>query len=305
MSSTNVDFFVVGAARAGTTSIYNYLSKHPKIFLPNVKECNFFSNVESMDYEVYETPEEDKQYHMKIIKSFEIYQSLFKNAKPNEVKGEVSPSYLWDKDSAKRIYEYNPRAKIIISLRNPIHRAFSHYLMHYNTGYEKEKCFEDALKAKKNKIWGGGNQYLEMSLYNEQIKMYFKYFDKENIKILIYEDWIKDIGKYVNEIYSFLGIDTIEEFKMDKKHNESVTIKNRKVINFFRQKTIKRALNKVLSDEFKEKIKKDFFSDISEKVNINLETYVKLQAYYKADVAKLEDFLKIPLSEKWQFNYDK
>lgn len=304
MNNAKVDFFVVGAARSGTTSIYNYLSLHPQVFLPKVKECNFFSNVESIDYEVYKTPDLNKYYHMKIIKSYEVYQSLFKNANSNAIKGEVSPSYLWDKDSAKNIFEYNPNAKIIISLRNPIVRAFSHYLMHLNTGHEKKQSFEEALKADKIKIWGGGNLYLEMGLYYEQVKAYFNYFDSKSIKILIYEDWILNTEKYMNEVYDFLNINAFNNFDLDIKHNETLRLKNRGFINFFRQKKIKYILNEVLSEETREKIKHDFFKDDKEKEKIKADTNKELRQYYKSDIKELESLIQVPLLSKWKLNYD-
>ena len=67
MKATPVDFFVIGVARGGTTSLYNYLQQHTEVFLPCVKECNYFSEVESLDKEVYLDPEAGKEYHMKII----------------------------------------------------------------------------------------------------------------------------------------------------------------------------------------------------------------------------------------------
>lgn len=299
-----VDFFVVGAARSGTTSIYNYLSQHPQVFLPNVKECNYFSDVESMDQEVYIDPELGKQYHMKIINSNTVYESLFKNAESEKLKGEVSPSYLWDRSSAKKISEHNKNAKIIISLRNPIYRAYSHYLMHYNTGYEKEKSFEDAIKAEKISIWGGGNLYLEMGLYYEQVKRYFEFFDPKNIKILIYEEWVKDIDEYINQIYNFLDLDEFHDFDLNKKHNKTIAIKNRKVINFFRQNGIKKALNKVLSDDVKDKIKINFFSKEGNLETLNEQTVKNLKKYFIADVEKLEKLIQIPLLNKWQLRDD-
>ena len=80
MKATLVDFFVIGVARGGTTSLHNYLQQHPEIFLPSVKECNYFSEVESLDKEVYLDPEAGKEYHMKIIQSEEVYNSLFSDA---------------------------------------------------------------------------------------------------------------------------------------------------------------------------------------------------------------------------------
>lgn len=299
MNNDKVDFFVVGAARSGTTSIYRHLSMHPEIFLPRVKECNYFSKIDSLDQEVYKTPKKGKQYHMKIITSPEVYSSLFSEAGNHLLKGEVSPSYLWDKESAKRIHEYNPKAKIIISLRNPIYRAYSHYLMHLNTGYEKQPTFEEAISAEKIKVWGGGNLYLEMGLYYEQVQPYFELFDREQIKIIIYEDWVKDIEKTMNDLHAFLGLKQFNDYDLTTKHNETVYLKNGNIINFLRQKNIKRTLNKLLPEELKDKIKRNFFGDNIEKQEINPETYNRLKDYYKKDISELEKMICLELSQNW------
>jgi len=299
MNKDKVEFFVVGAARSGTTSIYKHFSMHPEIFLPRVKECNFFSNIESLDQEVYKTPKKEKQYHMKIITSPEVYSSLFSEAEDDLLKGEVSPSYLWDKESAKRIYEYNPNAKIIISIRNPIYRAYSHYLMHLNTGYEKQPTFEKAISAKKIRIWGGGNLYLEMGLYYEQIRSYFELFDTDQIKIIIYEEWVKDIEKTMNDLHVFLGLKPFNNYDLTKKNNETIHLKNGNIINFLRQKNIKRTLNKLLPEELKDKIKRTFFVDNIEKQEINPETYERLKEYYKNDISELEKMIGLELSQNW------
>ncbi|MBL4663061.1 MAG: sulfotransferase [Flavobacteriaceae bacterium] len=206
MKATPIDFFVIGVARGGTTSLYNYLQQHPDIFLPEVKECNYFSEVESLDKEVYLKPDAGKEYHMKIIQSSDVYDELYEEAKEKQMKGEVSPSYLWDETTAQRIYDYNKGAKFIVTLRNPIERAHSHYLMHYHTGYDKAASFEKSLESERNSIWGGGNMYLEMGLYHSQLKAYFDLFNKDQIKIVITEEWTRNSCESMEDIFDFLGV---------------------------------------------------------------------------------------------------
>ena len=90
-----VDFFVVGAARSGTTTLYQYLSKHPDIYVPRVKELNYFSKVSSSQPQDYALPKPEQEYNTKIIQSPEVYRALFSQAKPSQIKGDISPSYLW------------------------------------------------------------------------------------------------------------------------------------------------------------------------------------------------------------------
>ena len=299
MKAITVDFFVIGVARGGTTSLYNYLQQHPDVFLPKVKECNYFSEVESFDKEVYLLPEEGKEYHMKIIQSETVYSNLFSEAKPGQLKGEVSPSYMWDTNSAKRIYEHNKEAKLIVSLRNPIERAHSHYLMHYHTGYDKAPSFEDALKAKKNDIWGGGNLYQEMGLYYEQLKAYYGLFDKSNIKIIISEDWTQQNGEALKDIYAFLRLEAYDEYQEEAAFNSAKQLKNKGLLDFLRSERIKRSLKWFLPEKTKDRIKEQLFYKEAEKQALDANTYNSLKEYYKEDIKKTGALIGIDLTRKW------
>ena len=301
MSSFKVDFFVVGAARCGTTSLYNYLSQHPQIYLPAIKELNYFSNVESKDHATYLKPKKDKHYHTKIIKKEEVYKSVFEDAKKKQQKGDISPSYLWDKETAKRIYAHNPNAKIIISLRNPVQRAFSHYVMNVSIGHENAQSFADALKKEPELIWGGGSLYLQLSAYYEAVKPYFDVFPKENICILVFEDWIKNKDKTLTDIYEFIGVDKEFEVNHTDKHNEKVAYKNLKTLNFLRSNRIKPILDSFLSEKLKEKIKTKIFKKEAPDFTIDSQLETKLSASFKDDVAKLEKLTDIPFLKKWGY----
>jgi uncharacterized protein YfkK (UPF0435 family) len=300
MKALKVDFFVIGAARGGTTSLYHYLQQHPDIFLPKVKECNFFSKVESLDSEVYLPPKPGKEYHMKIIRSKEVYNSLFSEAREGQLKGEISPAYLWDPVSAARIHEHNRDAKIIVSLRNPIDRAYSHYLMHYHTGYDKAETFEEALKAPRHEIWGGGNLYLEMGRYYSQLKPYYERFDPQNIKVIISEEWTRNNGEALDDIYNFLGLESFSAAEMEASHNASVQLKNKGLLDFLRSETIKKSINRVLPQKAKDKIKERIFYKEMEKEPLNSATYETLKEYFAADVRKTEELTGKDLSKIWK-----
>lgn len=299
MKNSLVDFFVVGVARGGTTSLYNYLQHHPDIFLPLVKECNYFSKVESLDDEVYETPEEGREYHMKIIQSEEVYHQLFQGALESQVKGEVSPSYFWDRNAAKRIYDYNKDAKIIVTLRNPIERAHSHYVMHHYTGYDKFNSFEGSLDSERNDIWGGGNMYLEMGLYFSQLKPYYDLFGAAQIKVIVSEEWTKNSFKTLSEIYDFLGVKPYEGEWADETFNASKQLKNKGLLDALRANSVKKSLRRILPKKTREKIKEQLFYKEAPKQEILPETYDRLKAYYKDDIEKTEVLIGKQLSQCW------
>ena len=112
-----VDFFIVGAPKAGTTSLYHYLNQHPAIEMSRIKEPNFFSSKSLKESGTY--------YRSIIVDNQEDYHSLFNLGNEGVLFGDASVSYLFYNDVANKIKNYNHLAKIIIVLRNPIERAFS------------------------------------------------------------------------------------------------------------------------------------------------------------------------------------
>ena len=225
MKNFKVDFFVVGAARSGTTSLYNYLKQHPDLFLPNIKELNHFSKVESNQPQDYQRPKKEILYHTKIISSPEVYQDLYEEATAQQRKGDISPSYLWESNTAQRIFDHNPEAKIIVTLRNPVERAFSHYVMNLSVGYDTEPSFERAIQAKEKRIWGGGNLYLEWSRYYQSLKSYYNLFPAEQIKVLIFEDWTSRKQESLEKLFHFLEVDPLHEIDLSDQFNQKVGYK--------------------------------------------------------------------------------
>ena len=133
------DFFIVGAPKAGTTSLYFYLEQHPEIFMSAVKETNYFS------YEA--TVKQNLYYNERGINDWEEYLKLFSEAGKKKAIGEASVSYLFYPEVAEAIKAKFPEGKIIIMLRNPVERALSHYNMDYKLGYVKTS-FDEILFSK-------------------------------------------------------------------------------------------------------------------------------------------------------------
>ena len=120
-----VDFFIVGAAKSGTTSLYYYLNEHPEIEMSTQKETDFFSDSAIQKQGLY--------YGENRINTLEKYHNLFPTTQEKKY-GEASVSYLFYEDVPEKIKAYNSKGKIIIMLRNLVDRAFSHYLMDYRLG---------------------------------------------------------------------------------------------------------------------------------------------------------------------------
>ena len=175
------DFIGLGAQKAGTSWIYGCLYEHAQLCLP-VKEIHFFSR--------------DRHY----AKGIEWYEEYFSSCSPDLLKGELSTSYLYSPDAAKRIYEYRPGVKLIACLRNPITRAFSNYQNDIMAGQVSPNIpFERAVEKHP--------EYLEQGFYSQQLSHYFKRFDQGQLLLLIYEDSRKDALKFIQTIFHFLDVD--------------------------------------------------------------------------------------------------
>jgi Sulfotransferase family len=193
------DFFIVGAAKAGTTSLYTYLNDVPEVCMSTIKEPHFFSpNV---------LPE--SLFHA--INTKEEYLKMFKVSPRHRTLGEASPTYLWDKDSAKAIHSKVPDAKIIMMLRDPILRAYSHYLHHVRIGWDKrsfDQAINDDFQSDSVNVWKVPNLYVTQGFYADQARRYFDLFDPANIKIIIFEEFVKDTRNHVAGVMRFLGLES-------------------------------------------------------------------------------------------------
>jgi len=183
------NFFIVGAPKAGTTSMYFYLKDHQEIFMSPIKEPNFFS--------VSIIPSD---YFLKPIRDEKKYQKLFDGITNEKVIGEATPHYLRDPHAPKLIRDRIPHAKILIILRNPVERTFSHYLDYHSYGIEKMPFLE----AIQSSQWS--DHYVEGSLYSTQVKRYFDTFGEKQVKVIFLEEMMKYQEETIKEVLDFLEV---------------------------------------------------------------------------------------------------
>jgi hypothetical protein len=179
-----VDFFIVGAPKSATTSLYHYLGQHEGISMSTIKEPDFFSHTELHKQKLY--------YKSKPVSDINTYHNLFLTKKKSQLLGEASVSYLFYPKVSERIFSYNPNAKIIIVLRNPVERTVSHYQMDKRLGFIKYNLADvlnDSTIENHSLYY---QQYIQLSYYYQQVKKYIDVFGKENICILKYDDLKKN-----------------------------------------------------------------------------------------------------------------
>ena len=277
-----VNTFIVGAPKTGTTSLYYYLNQHTNVCMSSIKEPNFFSakEVNSLFYK------------SQIVDEINEYHKLFSQNK-KQIIGEASVSYLFFDEVPNRIYKYNPKAKIIILLRNPIERALSHYLMDFRLGFCSEN-FEDII-AQPEIFPQYYQQYLELGNYFLQLKRYLNVFNENQLSIVFYDDLKSDSQKVMKHIFSFLEI----EFQhLDYSiQNSFLSPSNIFVSELYKFNSLRKIVKSLFPEPFLSLVKSIFFSNNS-KPTFSDSIIKQLNAYYKSDIVELEKLLNKDLS-KW------
>lgn len=280
------NLFIVGAPKAGTSSLYVYLANIPGIFMSKVKEPNYFSRKTIPDHGL-----------VKPIRDKSKYLGLFKKVKDEKIIGEASPSYLSDPEAPKLIHDIIPDAKIITSLRDPVERTFSFYLNLVRIGRMKGSFHEELQKSLKHvKAYNQISLRLETGLYAEDIQRYLDIFGSTQVKILIFEEFVKDPKKTLNEILSFLKIDyELDDFEGEAYNKFGVA---RGPISQFllRDMRLRRVVEKIVPPSGRRVLREKLLLKNEEKPKMNQEDRKTLIQFYREDGIKLQKILgkKLP-----------
>ena len=206
MSEKMPEFIIIGAAKSGTTALYEYLVEHPDVFMSPIKETNFFAWDDNDVKSIF--GHKPKNYFP--VKSISKYQEIFAKAEADKVCGEASPLYLESATATKKIHGMIPDVKIIVILRNPADRAFSDYCMQIRHSYT-EKTVEVGLAPDSHSVQGGN--------YYTMLKQYYDIFPSENILVLKFEDLKNNPEKQAQKLFNFIGVDGKFLPDFNKRHN--------------------------------------------------------------------------------------
>ena len=240
--------------------------------------------------------EKKKKYHQKGI---EWYLQQFPN--DNNIKGEISPEYMFDEKAASRIKQHFPHTKIIICLRDPVNRAYSQYKFASQTLYIAS--FTKAIRKYP--------EFIERSKYYKQLKKYYDLFPRKKIKIVLFEDIKNNPEKTIQEVESFLNVKKIIPANINKKSNVTKEIK---------YPTINKILTKVQKIKTTKIGRIIWKSKTFTKIKLKIIHYIKkinkkntrpkelpyetkkeiYQQYFKEDIKKLEKLLNMNLSH-WKY----
>jgi len=284
------NFLIIGAAKAGTTSLYHYLNQHPQIFMSPVKEPYFFSFVGETPN--FQGPGAESVVN-EAITDIEKYKKLFENSISEIAIGESSASYLYIPKTAKFIHRYIPNIKMIAILRNPIDRAYSHFSMFVSEGREHISNFEKAILEEKKRLemnWGWSWQYTSVGLYYNQLKRFYNIFNKNQILIILYEDFRNNTIDIVRDIFAYLNVDEKFNPTLSVKYNVTLLPKNRSIHSFVKgDSKTKKIIKAVTPNNWRGRIYKSLNYGPPNKLSI--ETRRRLRPLFQEDIIKLQDLI--------------
>lgn len=207
------NFLIIGAMRSGTTSLARYLGAHPDVFMAPVKEVHYFD--------------------WNFDQGLDWYLAHFRGRTSESVVGEASQTYMYDALARQRMAETLPEARLLAILRNPVDRAYSHYWMNQAQGLE-QLDFPAALEAEKERLATGDRRgadrysYLDRGRYLKQLQDVCRYFPRESLSVVLFEDLRDDSPRTYLQACRFLGIDeTVIPPNLGTPINHFVTFRSR------------------------------------------------------------------------------
>lgn len=287
------NLFIVGAPKCGTTALHTYLGQHPEIFMAKDKENNHFAT----DLLPLTDP----------FRADERYFSMFRDVTQEKAVGESSVFYMLSKEAAINIYRFNPEAKIIIMLRNPVEMLPSyHAQMVYNgdediLNFEKALAAEDRRRNGKLKIKPGLRFderlfYREVISYSTQIKRYLSLFNRDQIFIIIYDDFKADTSGVYHEVLKFIGVKPY--FQTD-----FPIINQRKTYSYYRHSNLIKVIKKHIPEPLHQHLKYFFHpkSISTTPSQINHIIHMRLRNQISAEIEELGNLLSRDLNA-WSYS---
>lgn len=297
-SNARPDFIIVGAAKAGTTSVFEYLGEHPQVFITTPKETDFFA------YQVYGESERymhgvNQRAQEMVIRTPEAYRALFAGASATQVCGEASPSYMLDARIPALIHAWNPAVKIVMLLRDPAERAWSDFL--HNQLYGSEVLppdrFREAFEDSGRRLaegWRMNANYEIKGRYGEQLERFLAVLPREQIGVFFYDDLKKDPQAFMRDLYAFIGVDAAFTPRTEQRYNvNGVPAKGfikRTLYRFLYQPhAIKRVLRHFVPASVRRRLRFGLQWRVLERPPVlPPDVRAELAAHYLADIEKLE-----------------
>ena len=287
------NLFIVGPPRSGTTTLHDWLRQHPDIFMSSIKEPHFFSSIEFPDIE---------REVLRVTRNQQEYLSLFRDGEGMAIRGESSSHYLADPASAERIHEAVPDAKIITILRDPVQRAFSHYLLFGRRG--EQPAFNQVIRQcieRRPPYDNAAFNLVDMGLYHQQLQHYYQFFSPEQVLVVSFQKLQDQPADVLGEICDFLGVDggAVNDIDTDRASNPYMQPSNRLFGKLLSSNILTSFGLKIIPRPLLQKIRYGLLLKPGEKPELDAETRRLLTEIYEPEVGRLEELLNRDFASLW------
>lgn len=201
------DFFLVGAPKAGTSALHSALAQHPQLFLSSPKEPKYYMCGDSPP-PAYKGPG-DAHSNQEWIWQRERYLQLFDGAAEDQLAGESTPFYLYNRDARRRIAADRPDAKLVAVLRDPVDRAYSNWMHLWMDGLEPRADVVEAVRREPRRVddgWAPFWHYQGLGMYGRQVADLFDHFPREQVLLLRYRELVDTPDAALGRVFDFLGV---------------------------------------------------------------------------------------------------
>lgn len=294
--STLPNFLVIGVAKAGTTAMYQHLKAHPGVYMPPKKEPNFFSFDGTWPQHTPRRPA--------WVTTWEDYVALFDGVQDERAIGEASPRYFHSPIAPERIRDALPGARLVVLLRHPVERAFSHYMHMMNSGAFDYRPFVPLVREKVKTIatWDAepfACYGLRHSFYYDSLRRYFDAFAREQIKVYLFETYRTEPSAVLQDLYGFLGVDDGFLPDLGVRHNPTHGVPKSQLLHktVMRPNLIKSMAARVVPAKVRRRVSRTIWRRIrTRKPVLSDEVRREFMDIYREDVLKVQDLIGRDLS---------
>jgi hypothetical protein len=303
------NLFLVGAAKSGTTSLYEHLARHPDIYMCPIKEPHHYCTdincrqmtkgyLKGIERHPLQLVAKKQTVHIAHVSDNKDYLSLFKDGQEYRYRCECSNGYLFSSVAATQIHAASPNARILMILRHPVDRIISHFVSQIRISRVRSSLFDSVQRdfAAKNKGWGITNLYVEKGMYSEQVRRYISVFGKDQIHIELFDDWRKDCHACMTRIFRFLDLPPSRKTPKSLHVNKGRQPISPVVNEFLFRSGLKQHIARLLPSPLLAVGKKLYYRDINKEDLLSKRERQCLCSYFQDDITALESLLSRDLS---------
>jgi hypothetical protein len=306
------DFLIIAAPRSGTTSLYNYLAQHPQLQMSSQKEPAFFHFLDSPPNFIAMANRYGEDRLQESIDRYErarrlavldegSYGRLWHPDPGVRMRGEATPTYLFDPAARRQILNRLKSPKLLLLLRNPIDRAYSQYLQYLRLGIEHQYDFAAALDEEPLDVsdyWWGSRPYVRIGMYANYVQACIRDHGSSTVRVFLYEDLVERTTAMLRQIFEFLDVEPAVPIDVSERHKKAFVPAPRLSVRLLRsERRLKQAVRRVIPDALRGRLYDRIIR--SHPINpppVSSEVRTRLLSSFEADILRLQDVLDRDLS---------